>query len=182
MKRLLSIALFFFVAGCSSVKDIASLSPNSNVNIIPLKANKIIVETNQDATVNFNFCMKSLLNDGYEITTKDRETGYILAEKKGQYDTYIKLNIMLDAETIKIIPMWKPGTSSMFMASAMSGIGGVNAGWEPALWMNNATKLSVAFIEADKVAHLFNGKITYQTPEKTPLEKAFDSVNDPIYK
>jgi hypothetical protein len=177
MKKLFVIIIsVLFFSSCATMSDISKLSPNSNISAIPTKSNKIMVTTDKSDIDNFNSCLKKLLEFEYEITTKDREAGYILAEKKSEFDTYVKLNISFSSGIINISPSWKAGTSSEILASAVSGLYGIKAGWEPARWYKNSSKPSVAFIEADKLAQSLSGKVSYQFPAKEPFNKNADAI------
>ena len=169
--------LFLILSGCASISEISTLSPSSDISKIPSKSNKIIVETKNMDSDNFIFCMKKLLEYEYEITSKDKEIGYILAEKKSKYDTYVKINVSFVSGNINIIPSWKAGSESLMIASAVSGINNIQSGWEPAIWSKSGSKPSVAFLEADKLAHSFNSIITYDHPEP----KVYSKDSDPIY-
>ena len=157
---IISIILILFLQSCMSTRDLYTIIPEQSAIEIPIKANKIIINTAHSSYENFDNSYKIILDQDYKIEKDNKEQGYILAYKKAEGDTYVRLNISCSVGTIAITSEWKAGTNSEIMVQVFSGLT-MKSEWENAQWNKSNDKSSVAFANAVKFAQLIPGDISY---------------------
>ena len=74
---------------------------------------------------------------------------------------------------------WKPGSSSVIMASAFSGID-VDAAWSKAIWTKRYDKPNIAFANGVRLATQIGTDITFIS--KTKASIPVDKNADPLYQ
>jgi hypothetical protein len=158
-----SIIFILFLQSCMSSRDLYTIIPEQSAVEIPIKANKIIINNAHSIYENYDNSYKIILAQDYKIEKDNKEQGYVLAYKKAEGDTYVRLNISCSEGVIYVTSEWKAGSESEIFAQALSGLI-VESEWENAQWNKSGDKSSVAFANAVKFAQLIPGAISYITP------------------
>lgn len=175
----LIISITISLQSCMSYKDMFSIIPEQTAGEIPLKANKITIKNSNTIEQNYNNSYKVALSQNYRIEANNKEMGYISASKKDEGDTYIRLNVTCNNDSIAVTSEWKAGNQSSIMASALGGIT-VNPDWENAQWNKRADKSSLSFAKAVLFSKELGNNLIYTTPQTNQI-KPIDKRADPLY-